>query len=205
MGLYSVIKKIFTPVFKKLYRVEFCGAENEPADGPFLICPNHLSDMDVFVIAACMKHHIRYCAKAELFKVPLVKQFVSAMGAFPIKRGAADVSAIKTTLRLLSEGECVGIYPQGTRHQGEDPRETEVKAGAGMIAYRSKVTVLPVCIQMKKFRMRLFRKTRVTFGKPIPYEEFGFDKGTKSEFEDAAKLIFDRVTDMLIPDGDMIK
>lgn len=205
MGLYSVIYKIFSPVFKKLYRVEFNGAENEPENGPFLICPNHLSNMDVFVVAACMKHHIRYCAKAEIFKVPLVKQVVTALGAFPIKRGAADVSAIKNTLALLKDGECVGIYPQGTRHKGKDPRKTEVKAGVGMIAYRAKVTVLPVCIQMKKFRMRLFRKTRVTFGKPITYEELGFDKGTKSEFEDAAKLIFDRVTEMLVPDGEMIK
>lgn len=205
MSLYSSLYSFLSPFFKKLYRVELIGAENEPENAPFLICPNHLSDMDVFVVAACMKHRVNYFAKAEIFKVPVVKQIVTALGAFPVKRGAADVSAIKTTLRLLADGNCVGIYPQGTRHKGVDPRGTEVKAGIGMIAYRARVPVVPVCIQMKKFRMHIFRKTRVTFGKPISYEELGFDKGTKTEFEDASRLVFDRITEMLVPDGDIIK
>ena len=205
MSLYSALYKPLSPFFRWLFRVRLEGSENEPKEGGFLICPNHLSNFDVIVVAACMKHKVHFFAKAELFKVPLLKQLITALGAFPVKRGAADISAIKNTIKLLSEKKCVGLYPQGTRRMGVDPRETEVKAGVAMIEYRAGVPILPVCIQTKKMRMLPFRKTTVKIGKPIEAHELNFNIGSKSEYEDASRIIFNRITDMLEPDGDVIK
>ena len=85
------------------------------------------------------------------------------------------------------------MFPQGTRYRGIDPAKTEVKSGIGMLVYRSKADVQPVFVRVKGYRYRLFRKKEVIIGKPISYEEFGFNTGGKEEYARAAQLVFDRI------------
>ena len=103
------------------------------------------------------------------------------------------MGAIRKTISLIEKGELVGMFPQGTRHPGVDPRTTEVKNGAGMIAYRAKCDVIPVYIKTKNNHTMLFKKTTVVFGAPISYDEFGFSDGGTKEYEAASRLIFDRI------------
>lgn len=205
MSFYTVARACLGGMFRCLYRVKITGKENEPLEGPVLVCANHLSNHDVIVLGAALKRPVRFFAKAELFKVPVVAQLVKALGAFPIDRGvaASASAALKTTISLLETGEMVGIYPQGTRHIGVDPRTTEVKGGVGMAAYHSKATILPVLIRTKKWKMGLFRRTWVTIGKPIPFEELNMTGHRGADFLKASQLIFDRITQMIpeeIPD-----
>lgn len=195
--LYAVLYVILSRFFRLLFRVKVSGLENEPEKGPFLVCPNHLSLSDVFVVAACMKNQVRFFAKAELFKVPILAPIIRSLGAFPVKRGQGDVGAVKNAIALLKSGEVVGLFPQGTRKTGVDPRTTEPKHGVSMIAYRTGVPVLPVCIENKKFRVRPFHRTYVRFGKPIANEELHIENGTPEEYKAAAELVFGRITEML--------
>lgn len=202
MSFYSVARKCLGGFFRFAYGIKVVGKENEPMEGPVLVCANHLSNHDVIILGSCLKRSVRFFAKAELFKVPVVGALVKALGAFPIKRGDAvsATATIKFSLNLLSDGEMVGIYPQGTRCPGVDPRTTEVKGGVGMLAYRSKATVLPVLIRTKSWKCGFFRRTYVTIGKPIAFEELGMTAGRGTEYQKAAELIFSRITEM-IPDS----
>ena len=160
---------------------------------------NHLSNHDVIVLGAALNRPVRFFAKVELFRVPVLAQLVRALGAFPVERGNASSAsaALKNTIHLLEEGEMVGIYPQGARYGGVDPRTTKVLGGVGMVAYHSKVTVLPVLIRTKKWKMGLFRRTYVTIGKPIPFEELHMTGHRGADFLKASDLIFQRITDMI--------
>ncbi len=202
MSFYSVAHKCLAGFFRFVYRIKITGKENEPMEGPVLVCANHLSNHDVIILGSSLKRSVRFFAKAELFKVPVVGALVKALGAFPIKRGDAvsATATIKFSVNLLNEGEMVGIYPQGTRCPGVDPRTTTVKGGVGMIAYRSKATVLPVLIRTKNWKCGLFRRTYVTIGKPISFEELGMTAGRGAEFQKASDLVFSRITGM-IPDS----
>lgn len=202
MSFYSVAHKCLGGFFRFVYRIKITGKENEPMEGPVLVCANHLSNHDVIILGSSLKRSVRFFAKAELFKVPVVGALVKALGAFPIKRGDAvsATATIKFSVNLLNEGEMVGIYPQGTRCPGVDPRTTTVKGGVGMIAYRSKATVLPVLIRTKNWKCGLFRRTYVTIGKPISFEELGMTAGRGAEFQKASDLVFSRITGM-IPDS----
>ena len=202
MSLYSVAHKCLAGFFRFAYGIKVTGKEHEPTEGPVLVCANHLSNHDVIILGSSLKRSVRFFAKAELFKVPVVGALVKALGAFPIQRGDAvsATATIKFSLNLLNDGEMVGIYPQGTRHPGVDPRTTEVKGGIGMLAYRSKATVLPVLIRTKSWKCGFFRRTWVTIGKPISFEELGMTAGRGAEYQKAAELIFSRITD-LIPDS----
>ena len=196
--LYAVLYKIFAGLVRFIHNVRITGEENVPKSGALLVCPNHLSNYDVLIVAASLKtRQVRYFAKAELFKIPLLSQLIRALGAFPVKRGVGDVSAIKNTLSLLKDGEAVGFYPQGTRYPGVDPRNTEVKPGIGMIAYRSGAPILPICIQTKKYRVLPFRRVWVRIGKPIPVSELNIKDGVSSEFTSASRYVFSKITAMI--------
>ena len=194
---YRVCHTLLAMLIRIIFRLKIIGLENEPETGAHLVCANHMSLWDPVFMGACLKkRQVRFMAKAEIFKVPLVGWLVKSLGAFPVKRGASDLGAIRNTIGLLQKGECVGIFPQGTRHPGVDPRETEVKGGAGMCAYRGKCDVLPVAIVNKHRKMVFFTRNYVIIGKPIKYEELGITEGSKEEFEHASKVIFDRICDL---------
>ena len=131
---YRRVKKLFGWIFKNLYRVRIVNPEKEELYRPYVVCCNHTALMDVTVISLAMKRQVRYMAKKEVFKVPILKGFVTAMGAFPVDRRHGDVGAVKKTLELLKAGECVGVFPQGTRCPYKHPRDTEIKNGIGMFA-----------------------------------------------------------------------
>ncbi len=193
MSFYSGIYKVLARPVRWLFKCEAENTENLPEEGGAILCANHTSLLDVIIMSAVLNRQIRYMAKKELFKVPLLSQLISALGAFPVDRGGADVAAIRKTISMVEGGELVGIFPQGTRHPGVDPRTTEVKNGVGMIAYRAKSSVVPVYIKTKNNRTMLFRKTKIIVGEPISYEELGYEKGGNAEYKAASELIFDRI------------
>jgi 1-acyl-sn-glycerol-3-phosphate acyltransferase len=135
-------------------------------------------------------------AKKELFRVPLLNKLVAALGAYPVDRKKADVGAIKKTIAMLEEGKCIGIFPQGHRRKGVDPRETEVKSGVGMIVTRAKVTVLPCFIKTKKRKFTPFCRIDVYVGKPIRFEELNYDPEAKGENIRISQYLFDKVCEL---------
>jgi len=192
MSFYSAMYKLFAPLVRALYRVETVGRENIP-EGGVILASNHTAFSDVLIISAAANRQVRYMAKKELFKIPLLKQLITALGAYPVDRGGADVGSIKRTITMLESGEIIGIFPQGHRHGGKDPRTTEVKGGVGMIAYHTKSPVLPVFISNKGMRTGILRKNTVTFGTVIPFEALGFDKGGVKEYQTCAETVFSEI------------
>ncbi len=195
MTFYQWIYNTLEPAVSALYRIEAHGVENIPADGA-IVASNHTSFADVLVISAAAKRQVRYMAKKELFKIPLLAPLIKALGAYPVNRGGPDVSSIKRTIELIEGGELIGIFPQGHRYGGQDPRTTEIKAGIGMITYRTKAPVVPVFLDGQSGKTRMFRKNVITFGEPIRFEELEFVKGGMTEYTRASQIIFNRICEI---------
>ena len=96
----------------------------------------------------------------------------------------------------MEKGNYVGLFPQGTRIPDKEPSVEDAKGGVGLFAYRSKCSILPVHIKTKNYRVRLFRKVTVIIGKPIPYEDLGFEKGNMAEYNAASKYIFEKICEL---------
>ena len=192
MSFYRTMYKIFAPVVRWAYRLDTVHAENLPDTG-CILASNHTAFDDVLIISAAARRQVRYMAKKELFKIPLLAQLITGLGAYPVNRGGADVGSIKRTIHMLEEGELIGIFPQGHRHGKMDPRTTEVKGGIGMIAYHTKSDVIPVFLDSRWGKTCIFRRNTVIFGKPIPYDELGFVNGGVKEYQYAAELIFKKI------------
>lgn len=165
----------------RLYRVRLINATNEPLDQHFIVACNHTGAADGVIICAAMKNQIRFMSKKELFKVPVVGAFLKAIGCYPVDRKSSDISALKNTINLLKDKDCVGIFPQGTRMPGIDPSTSTVKNGVGLIAARSGADVLPVCIKSKSGKTQMFRKNYLIIGELIKSEEFDLENNKGSE------------------------
>ncbi len=171
MILYHVLDAIgFRPFVKALYRIELSGAERIPAAGPCILVANHESLVDPFVLGTVTTRKIRYMAKAELWKNPLLARIMDAFGTFPIDRGIGDADALGRAGRLLDAGELLGIFPQGTCLPY---RRRPYLRGAARLALAKGVPIVPVrmvgterALRPGRFRVGL-PKIRVLVGHPI--------------------------------------
>lgn len=125
-------------------RGRIIGAGNVPQEGPLIIVSNHASDFDPPILSNCMRRPVAFMAKEELFQVPVLKQAITLYGAYPVKRGSPDRSAIRAALAALEQGWAVGLFLTGTRTK--DGRVTDPKLGAAMIAAKAQVPLLPVSL-----------------------------------------------------------
>ncbi len=196
MTFFEKQYKRFSKLVFKAFKLTAEGTENIPKNEGFIVCSNHTAMFDPIVIIAVLALPVHYMAKAELFKVPIVKDLITKFGAYPVNRGGTDVKALKKTVEFVKNGEPVGIFPQGTRMPGQPLKPEQAKSGLGLTAYRSGGKILPIYIKTKKGRVRLLSKTHIVIGKPIPYEELNFTDGSLKEINAASQYAFGRVCEL---------
>lgn len=168
---YNLCFSVLRPFYGLFLPAKVDGLENVPATGGFILCANHLSNRDPFYLSICVKprnRHPRFMAKSELFRFRVVAAFLRALGAFPVDRGHSDMASVRTALKLLAEGRCLGIFPQGTRSKDNTP--TPMFSGTSLFALRTGLPVIPAYIGGP---YRLFRRTPVRFGAPVDLSAFG--------------------------------
>lgn len=187
MILYSIIKPIAKLLFNAIYSIEVEGIENVPDDGA-LICPNHYSWADPVMVAICLKSPVRFMAKAEAFKNPIFKFFLEKVGAYPVRRGEVDLTAVKTTLKYLKEGQLIGLFPQGTRIKGDDLGKAH--SGVAVFAVKSNKKVIPTFISGS---YKPFTKMKVVFGKPIDFSEYKKEKMTGEDYFELSQIVIEEI------------
>ena len=193
---YRACYVLFAGIVGFILRIKVVNRDAEPKEdeGGFLVCANHVSASDPVVICyAFRKHQIRFMAKRELFKIPLLSSLIKMLGAFPIDRSGADVGAIKHAVSMIGDGKCVGIFPQGHRYPEKEPRETPTKNGAALIFSRAKCDIVPVYIWRKGNKFRLFRRTYVIIGERIAFDQLEFTEASTAEYKRMTELVFDKI------------
>lgn len=143
--LYHLFKwSVVSPMLHLYFRGRVEGTEQVPQHGPLLVVANHASDFDPPIVSCCVRRPVSYMAKEELFQVPVLSQAIRLYGAYPVKRGSADRSAIRAALTQLEAGWAVGVFLQGTRTP--DARIPDPKLGAALLAAKAQAPLLPVSL-----------------------------------------------------------
>jgi 1-acyl-sn-glycerol-3-phosphate acyltransferase len=149
------------------------GKENILREGGIILASNHKSNLDPLLIGLCFNRRIAYMAKESLFRNRFVRFFLTQVQAFPIRRGEADIRALREAIRRLKRGFPLVVFPEGTR-QGSG-KEGKVESGIGFLAVKSGVPVIPVNIQGSdkvlppKSKMPKRERVTVSFGKPMTF------------------------------------
>jgi glycerol-3-phosphate dehydrogenase (NAD(P)+) len=169
--VYWIVRAAFVPFFLVYFRMQRVGREHLPRSGPLLLASNHRSFLDPFVIGTLVRRPVYYMAKRELFEKRWQAWVLNALGAFPVDRGAGDRDAMATAREILARGDCVVVFPEGTRTRPGplgDPRR-----GIGRLALETGAPVAPVAVigsdaVRRGWRIRP-RKVRLRVGRPLRY------------------------------------
>lgn len=191
---YRIIYALLAGIVGFIFNYKVINRERERDEGRYIVCGNHVSATDAIALCyAFRKNQVYFMAKKELFKIPVLAPLIRLLGAFPIDRSGSDVGAIKSAVKLVEDGKCLGIFPQGHRYPGENPRNTKTKNGMALIATRAKADIVPCYIWRKKNKFRLFRRTYIIIGEPIPFETLNYDPDGSGEYARITSIVFDKI------------
>ena len=190
---YKFIRIIAIIILKILFRIKVHYKENSLINEgePLVICANHSSWFDPFVVAITFKDEINYMAKKELFDNSILRFLLTRIKVFPVDREGNSLAALKNSLKILKNNNTLGIFPEGTRVKGFS--ETSVKGGIGMLVVRSKATVLPVYIDSK---YKLFGRVDVYYGEKYDYNHLDKSALDSKQYTDISVDIMRRIYDL---------
>ena len=166
MILWDISERLrLREVLTRLYRVSVYGAERVPP-GACILVANHESVVDPFFLALATRRRVRFMAKVELWRYPLVRWGMEAYGAFPIERGNGDTAAMAHAGELLAEGEVLGMFPRGT---SKPAGNRDWQRGAARLALASGAPLVPVRL-LNTRQLMPRRPVEVRIGRPIAVE-----------------------------------
>ena len=177
-----IVRTAIRLYFVVVYRVKIEGRENLPKDKkePLIFCGNHRTYADPPLIVVTAKRHVRFLAKEELRKNKFFAFLGLVFDAIYVKRDSKDVSALKTTLKALKDGESIALFPEGTRNGME--KGEKAKDGAAFFAVRTGAKVIPVGIS----------------GGEKPFKKMYIKYGALLDFSGRSKDELDQVTDEIM-------
>lgn len=169
-------------------RWQVIGQENIPRTGGVLLCANHVSYIDPPALGAGCPRRVYFMAKEPLFRIPVLGFLIRKVGAFPVKTHSADRAAIRKAVDLLCKGECVAMFPEGTRNLTSEPL-LPAEPGVGMIALMAKVPVIPAALintakLLPPHSMFLrFARIKVVYGRPVELSDLYGSHGKEAAQE----------------------
>ena len=178
---YGILRAFLTPFLMILFRPKVKGLRNVPGNGPLIIASNHLSFSDSIFMPLVVPRKVTFLAKSEYYTSPgpkglLKKLTFIALGQVPVDRsgGRRSEAALITGLKILAEGKCLGIYPEGTR--SPDGRLYKGRTGIARLAIESSAPIIPVAmfntekIQPTGTVVPKVMRVGMIFGEPMYFE-----------------------------------
>jgi 1-acyl-sn-glycerol-3-phosphate acyltransferase len=171
------------PLLKTVFRPWVTGLDNIPKSGGVILASNHLSFIDSVFLPLVIDRRIFFLAKSDYFlgkglKGFFTKAFMNGTGMLPIDRsgGKASEASLNTGLRVLHEGEVLGIYPEGTR--SPDGKMYRGRTGVARMILEGDVPVVPVAmIDTEKVmpigsRIPKVQRIGIVIGEPLDFSRF---------------------------------
>lgn len=194
--IYGLARFVLTLPTILLFRTRGIGVENVPREGPVILAPNHFSAWDHFFAGVYLRRPIRFMAKSQLFKHPVIEFIFFHGGVFPVRRGNHDEEAFVTARTILDQGGLVLIYIEGGRSRSRELGEP--KPGVGRLALETGVPVIPVAIHgsagVRRWKRLRFPKVTVQFGEPLT---FAVEHGASRERnQEVSEQVFARVREL---------
>lgn len=195
MSFYRFAKFVVHIYYRLFFKVEIHGEENIPTNTGYMVTPNHLSMHDPPLIGAFFPRLDLYAmSKKEAFDVWILKPILPRINVFPVDREGNDISAIKTSLKILKRGEGLLIFPEGTRNKKTDGTPLPAKPGVALIALKAKVPIVPVTVEST---YKLFSKIKITYHPPVSLKEYEGQKLDTETYQEITQNILQIAYDYL--------
>lgn len=184
-----------------LVRARVEGAEHVPPSGAAVLMSNHESNLDPLLIAFRLVRPVNIPGKLELFRIPVLKHLILALGCYPVNRDEADAGSLRRSLTVLRQGRLLAVFPEGTRS-----RDGEIGPfGPTLIrlAIREQAPIIPVAVEGSAGILRpggvwprLGARVTVRYGRPLVLSEYHGRRLTEEEIATATSEIRRRVIEL---------
>ncbi len=185
----------FSRSMRLFIKLEVYFAYPLPKDIGFIIAAKHSSFLDIPVLGASTLRYLRFMAKEELFKKPILGTWMTKVGSFAVKRGKSDMSAVRLAIRYLQDGDSIAVFPEGTRRNPTNSVGT-LNEGVAFISHISKAPIYPVGIAYKWGIWPLL-KVAVVYGESLNPSNFAdrdiMMEGLKDGMKISLKLALQKV------------
>lgn len=196
-----IINGLIRTAFDLVYKIDKKDFDKIPLKGPAILITNHVSNMEgpLYYVNLRPRKTIAM-AKAELFDKFFTREILSTWGAVPIKRGAVDMQAMKSCMKVLDEGDFLCIAPEGTR--SKSGKLIRGKAGTTFFATQKKVPIYPMghygLLKSSGAGKSLWRnKVIVKVGQPFYVEKKSEGKITSEDRQKMADEMMYRIAELL--------
>jgi 1-acyl-sn-glycerol-3-phosphate acyltransferase len=190
-------------------RYRFRHLDRIPRTGPFILTPNHVTDLDVLVSGYTLwkaKRAPRFLAKASLFKVPGLGLLLRMTGQIPVSRGGgAGVDALSAATRVVERGNAVIVYPEGTLTRDPDEWPMRGKSGAVRLALESGIPIIPMAhwgVQQilprwgKRFDFVPKKNVEILVGEPFDLSRWE-GRRDRAALTEATVALMDEITELV--------
>ncbi|MBU1088075.1 MAG: 1-acyl-sn-glycerol-3-phosphate acyltransferase [Candidatus Omnitrophica bacterium] len=185
---------------KLLFFFKVKGRSFVPKHGGCIIASNHLSYLDPIVLSVASPRILSFMAKKELFSQhgKFFKWLITALNAFPLERGTADLKAIRFAINKLKAGHCLIVFPEGTRSSSGEVRDPQ--AGVSMLAAKANVPVIPAFITgsdkalpAKSKKVVFFTPMSVSFGPALMFKPDADKNDIKADYQMFSNQIIQQI------------
>ena len=165
--LYTFGRSFGWLLLRVLMPVKYHGFEKlHERKGPFVLIANHRHALDPVVLAYPVREQCVFLGKKELAKNSFFRRVLTSLHCILVDRHNADMTAMRMCMKAVKTKRILVIFPEGTRHH--EGQMEQIENGTALIALRSKVPIIPVYFDRK---LKLFRRTHMYVGNPIPYDD----------------------------------
>lgn len=204
---WTFVASIVKPTLLVATKHEWIDGEKIPADGGCVIAMNHISHIDPFTLGWLTYEHgrlVRYLAKDALFTLPVVGRIVKDARMIPVSRSSTDAAkAFDAAVEALGNGDCVGVYPEGTITKDPTGWPMRGKTGAARMALETGCPVIPIgqwgaqeILAPYTVRPHVFprRTARYKVGDPVDLSDLLGKPLTNAVLHEATDRIMDAIT-----------
>ena len=204
MGLiYNLCWNVAGFAARDFFRLQIHGQENIIEDGPALLAMNHQSFLDPPLGSICCNRQIHFLARKTLFDIPYLGKLLRHLNVIGVDRDGADMSALKSVIRLVRDGGCTIIFPEGTRSR--DGLLQPAKAGVGLVIAKTLAPVVPMRVfgafdafpRGRKFPRRV--PISVVIGKPLRFTKADVAGDPREVYQRMSEQVMARIAELRLP------
>lgn len=207
-----IVASILQPIVRLMFKIEIKGVEKLPKSGPYILTPNHATNVDAlgvaYVIYVILKRAPHFLAKERLFQIPLIGKILLAAGQIPVFRtgGQRNDDSLRAAYAYLEAGHSICVFPEGTLTRDPDMWPMRGKTGAVRLALQSGVPVYPIAHwgsekimgrYSKKFRPGFWKKVQFLVGDEIDLARFRKDQLSPAELHEATDVVMSEIVKLV--------
>lgn len=210
-SFFWLLALIMLPVWSLLVKYRFAPGSKLPSSGPFILSPNHVSELDPIAMGVAVWHRgrlPRFLAKASLFRVPVLRVFLRVSGQIPVERDgqAGDKNApLRAANEIITKQGGVIVYPEGTLTRDPHLWPMRGKSGAVRLALEGNIPLIPAAhwgvqkILPRYGKLNIWgrKQVMVAIGEPLDLSAYRGKPITKELLAAATDELMEEITRLL--------